>query len=218
MLNSENSKRLVAEGVDIVTISVAGVSQGTHGFIRTGSDLKTIFENVKWLSNYKKKIKAETPRIHFSYIMTKTNLGELPEFLRIAKGIGVQEVVATNLDYTPTLFQDDLKIFSGKETSRFQKHIKKIEKTAARLKLPLRIYPLVMQEEIICELDPLRILFISSNSTVSPCVYLSLPIDHTFPTHFATFWVFFPELIVDNNKVNPLLITVMLPYTVAVYQ
>ena len=47
-LNSENSKRLIAEGVDIVTISVAGVSQGTHGFIRTGSNLKTIFENVKW--------------------------------------------------------------------------------------------------------------------------------------------------------------------------
>ena len=42
--------------------------------------------------------------------------------------------------------------------------------------------------------------------------------DHTFPTHFATLWVFFLEPIVDNNKVNPLLITVMLPYTVAVYQ
>jgi MoaA/NifB/PqqE/SkfB family radical SAM enzyme len=47
-LNSENSKRLIAESVDIVTISVTGVSQGTHGFIRIGSDLKTIFENVKW--------------------------------------------------------------------------------------------------------------------------------------------------------------------------
>ncbi|MBW1759028.1 MAG: radical SAM protein [Deltaproteobacteria bacterium] len=198
MLNSENSKRLVAEGIDIVTISVAGASQGTHGFIRTGSDLKTIFENVKWLSNYKKKIKTEMPRIHFSYIMTKTNLGELPEFLRIAKGIGVQEVVATNLDYTPTLFQDDLKIFSGKETNRFQKHIKKIEKTAARLRLPLRIYPLVMQEEIVCELDPLRILFISSNGTVSPCVYLNLPIDGMIPRIFCGTKIKVPQLSFGN--------------------
>ena len=40
---------------------------------------------------------------------------------------------------------------------------------------------------------------------------------HTFPTHFAILLVFFSEPIVDNNTVNPFLITLMLPYTVAVY-
>jgi MoaA/NifB/PqqE/SkfB family radical SAM enzyme len=190
----ENSERLIAEGADIITVSVAGGSPETHGSIRCGSDLDALFGNVRWLSNQKKKIRAETPRIHFSYIMTKTNLAELPELLCIAKGIGVQEVMATNLDYTPFPAQDGLKVFSCMGKNRFQKLIKEIQKTAERLKLPMRMYPLVMEEEIMCELDPLRILFISSDGRVSPCVYLNLPIDGMIPRIFCGSEIKVPQL------------------------
>jgi MoaA/NifB/PqqE/SkfB family radical SAM enzyme len=45
-----------------------------------------------------------------------------------------------------------------------------------------------------CELDPLRILFISSDGRVSPCVYLNLPIDGMIPRIFCGSEIKVPQL------------------------
>ena len=39
---------------------------------------------------------------------------------------------------------------------------------------PFRVYPLEMEDVVMCEMNPLRIVFLSHDGCVSPCVYLNM--------------------------------------------
>lgn len=174
LLNPENSERLIREGVDIVAVSIAGARDETHESIRCGSSLKKLVENIKTLSALKLRIKTEKPKLVLSFLMTKTNIKELSEAIELAKDTGANELVATNLDYTPTKIQDDLKAFScDRVNPDFKISIEQAKKRAEGLKIPLRVYPLEMEEVLMCELNPLKIVFFSHDGCVSPCVYLN---------------------------------------------
>jgi MoaA/NifB/PqqE/SkfB family radical SAM enzyme len=174
LLNAENSERLIREGVDIVAVSIAGARNETHESIRCGSSFKKLIENIKTLSALKLRIKTEKPKLVLSFLMTKTNIKELPEVIGLTKETGANELVATNLDYTPTKIQDDLKAFScDRVDPEFKTSIEQAKKRAEGLKIPLRVYPLELEEVLMCELNPLKIVFFSHDGCVSPCVYLN---------------------------------------------
>lgn len=175
LLTSDISQKLIKEGVDIVAISISGASKGTHESIRKGSKFEHLLINIKSFNSLKQRMRSKTPKLVISFLMTKTNIEELPETVNLAKEIGIDEIVATNLDYTPTQLQDDLKAFScNAEDNSFKKFIEITIQQAKKIKLPLRIYPLEMEEVVMCEMDPLRIVFISHDGCVSPCVYLNM--------------------------------------------
>jgi len=44
--------------------------------------------------------------------MTKDNISELPEVLTLMKKFNIKELVATNIDYTPTSVQDELRLLT----------------------------------------------------------------------------------------------------------
>ncbi|MDI6890283.1 MAG: radical SAM protein [Thermodesulfovibrionales bacterium] len=175
LLDSNVSTMLIKEGVDIVAISIAGASKDTHEKIRKGSNFDHLLHNIKALNNFKHKMKSKNPKLVLSFLMTKTNIEDLPEIVNLAKEIGIDEIVATNLDYTPTQLQDDLKAFScDADDNSFKKFIEITIQHAKKIKLPLRIYPLEMEEVVMCEMNPLKIVFISQDGSVSPCVYLNM--------------------------------------------
>jgi MoaA/NifB/PqqE/SkfB family radical SAM enzyme len=174
LLNPENSERLIREGVDIVAVSIAGARDETHEIIRCGSNFEKFMDNIKTLSALKAELRKVKPKLVLSFLMTKTNIHELPGVVTIAKEIGVNELVATNLDYAPAKIQDDLKAFScDRVNPDFKISIEQAKKRAEELKIPLRVYPLEMEEVLMCELNPLEIVFFSHDGCVSPCVYLN---------------------------------------------
>jgi MoaA/NifB/PqqE/SkfB family radical SAM enzyme len=174
LLNHENSERLIRKGVDVVAISISGAKDETHEGIRHGSNFKRLIDNVKTLSALKAEKKTERPKLVLSFLMTKTNIKELPEAIESAKDMGANELVATNLDYIPTKIQDDLKAFScDRATLDFKNSVDQAKKRAEELKIPFRVYPLEMEEVLMCELNPLQIVFFSYDGCVSPCVYLN---------------------------------------------
>jgi MoaA/NifB/PqqE/SkfB family radical SAM enzyme len=175
LLTSDISESLIKEGVDIVAISIAGTSNKTHDKIRTGSSFDNLFNNIKTFNNLKRKMRSKTPKLVISFLMTKTNIEDLPEIVNLAKEMGIDEIVAINLDYTPTQLQDELKVFSFNSVdSSFKKFIEIAVKRAKKIKLPFRVYPLEMEEVVMCEMNPLQIVFFSYDGCVSPCVYLNM--------------------------------------------
>ncbi|GAB4412609.1 MAG: radical SAM protein [Thermodesulfovibrionales bacterium] len=174
LLSHSISERLIRENVDIVAVSIAGATKDTHEGIRCNSNFEGLIDNVKTLSSLKAEMRTERPKLVFSFLMTKTNIKELPEAVGLAKDAGANELVATNLDYTPTKIQDDLKVFScDRINPDFKISIEQTKKRAEGLNIPFRVYPLEMEEVLMCELNPLRIVFFSHDGCVSPCVYLN---------------------------------------------
>jgi MoaA/NifB/PqqE/SkfB family radical SAM enzyme len=186
LLSRNISERLIRDGVDIVAVSFAGASKDIHERIRCGSHFEQVIKNVRTMSDLKTKMRSKTPKLELSFLMTKTSMEELPEAVGLANDAGVNELVATNLDYTPTQNQDDLKAFScSRADGNFRKLVEMAKKRAEKTGLPFRVYPLEMDEAIMCELNPLQIVFISYDGCVSPCVYLNMTKRMSIPRIFC---------------------------------
>lgn len=207
LLTSDISQKLIKEGVDIVAIYISGASKGTHESIRRGSNLDHLLINIKSFNNLRQKMRSKTPKLVISFLMTKTNIEELPEIVNLAKEIGIDEIVATNLDYTPTQLQDDLKAFSySAGDNSFKKFIEITIQQAKKIKLPLRIYPLEMEEVVMCEMNPLRIVFISHDGCVSPCVYLNMTKRGLIPRIFCDSYYEMQRLCFGNISDNDFMV------------
>ena len=58
-------------------------------------------------------------------------------------------------------------------------------RAAEKAKIVLRVYPLEMEELLMCEMNPLKIVFMSHDGCVSPCVYVNLPKKGLIPRLFC---------------------------------
>ncbi|BCV21689.1 radical SAM protein [Moorella sp. Hama-1] len=182
-------ERLVEMQSDILGLSVAGGNPVTHAALRSGSSLKRLLTNIGRLAAIKQKQGSPLPKIVCSYLMTRRNLHELPAFVELAAGAGADEVVVTNLDLTLSPELEDLRAFACPGEVISQEYllvIQDAEERARRQSLPLRVYPLQFNPDVmVCDARPLKHIFVNSYGEVSPCVYLGLPYKGRVPRYFC---------------------------------
>jgi MoaA/NifB/PqqE/SkfB family radical SAM enzyme len=97
LLTEDTMQVLVDLQLDIIGISLAGTTARTHNRIRKGTDLNKIIFHLERLCKIKAEKKTEVPAVHIAYLMLKSHFHEVKEILPLAKGIGVQQIVASNL-------------------------------------------------------------------------------------------------------------------------
>jgi MoaA/NifB/PqqE/SkfB family radical SAM enzyme len=184
-LDLGTAERLLGQGLDLVAISIAGATRQMHESIRIGSDFPLIVENVRRLLALRAGRGTKIPKVELSYLMTKTNMAELPDAVKMAATLGVDELYAINLDYVLTPEQDDLKAFGDPPRKEaFARAVDEAGEEARRAGLTFRPFPLDPEEVAVCEGDPTRILFISSDGWVSPCPYMGLAGRSDIPRSF----------------------------------
>ncbi len=175
LLKREVNKKIVELEVDFVAVSFAGTTKEGHGSLKT-SNLSRITENVKDL--VKARGGLEKPHIIFTFLMSKTNVRELPDLVDLAADLGVNEVVVRNLDYVFDEATDKLRAFScfhEKDYLKLIDSISEARKRAIKRNIKFRPYPLVMEEIVMCDANPLKGLVISAEGDLYPCIYLNLP-------------------------------------------
>lgn len=186
LLKEEVSRRLVDLGVDIIGVSIAGATQEVHESIRVKCDFGRFIKNIKTLSKVKSETGSDKPKVVLSFLMTKTNIQELPMVVKLAKELEVEELVATNLDYTSTKLHDELKVFSCDDANQeYAALIEDAQALARKQRLSFRAYPLETEEVVMCELNPMSYVYISQDGLVAPCVYLNQTRAGTFPRIFC---------------------------------
>ena len=184
-LDLETGKRLLGLDVDLIAISIAGATRHTHESIRVGSDFPLIVENVRRLLTHRAGQGTKRPKVEFSYLMTKTNMSELPEAVGLAASLGADELYGINLDYVVTPEHDDLKAFANPlHREVFEHTVNEAGERARRAGLTFRAYPLDPEEVAVCEACPTTILFISSDGWISPCPYMGLAGRSDIPRSF----------------------------------
>ncbi len=90
--------------VDVFAVSVDGANSETNSRIRRGSDLKIITSDLKDIVAEKKARGLKYPWINFVFCAMKSNIRELPDLVRLAAEIGIEEVKVVYL----TVFNNEL--------------------------------------------------------------------------------------------------------------
>lgn len=175
LLGPAASQRLLDLDLDLLAVSIAGATPQTHRAIRVGSDLTQILDNLRCFLDLRAQRRVSHPKVEIFFLMTKTNMAELPAVVDLTASMGADELVATNLDYVPTEDQDGLKAFACESQSKaFASAVEEAHNKAKVAGIVFRAYPLEAEEVAICDANPLRILFVSCDGKVSPCTYLGL--------------------------------------------
>jgi len=175
LLRPVAAERLLDLDLDLLAVSIAGATAATHAAIRVGSDLAQILTHVRGLLDLRARRRGSRPKVEIFFLMTRTNIEELPAAASLAASLGADELVATNLDYVPACAQDDLKAFGpNPRREAFARAVEEARGAAKAAGIAFRAYPLDPEEVAVCEANPLKNLFVSSDGWVSPCTYMGL--------------------------------------------
>jgi MoaA/NifB/PqqE/SkfB family radical SAM enzyme len=185
LLGEATSHRLIQAGLDLIAVSIAGATRETHGSLRVGSDLSVILDNVRQCVAVRGQRRDRGPKVEISYLVTKTNIAELPKTVELVASLGIDELYAINLDYVVTPEQEDLRVFDCPGLRQtYSGILEAARETARRSRLAFRASPLESEEVAVCEENPLKILFVSADGWVSPCTYTGLAGRTDIPRRF----------------------------------
>jgi MoaA/NifB/PqqE/SkfB family radical SAM enzyme len=161
-LEGEQNQRLLDMGVDMTSVSFAGTAAPVHESLRTNSQFSALCRNFESLANLKKQLGCARPWLELHFLMTRANLGEFPTLVELAASLGADEVVATNLTYSPSLALDHMHIFGNQPHPEDIELIDQAKQVAERLNAPASL-PVASRAEAPSSAMPTRsIRFIST--------------------------------------------------------
>lgn len=94
----EVAKKIVEMGWDKVYISLDSPDEKIQNFLRSTDCFNRIIEGTNNLVKWKKKLKKEKPEICFHSVICNKNYKQVPEMIKLAHKLGVQEVLLNALN------------------------------------------------------------------------------------------------------------------------
>lgn len=177
--------------VDVFAVSLDGATDETNSRIRRGSKIEVITEDLKDIVRIRNERGLKYPWINFVFCAMKSNIRELPDLVRLAAEIGIDEVKVVYL----TVFENSLlneSLWGEEELVRevFDEAISVGEELGIALKLPHYVGEDVAGEKLHKDcFVSWRDFFLGSDGYVRPC--MSTPI-HFFKydknVDFMTLW------------------------------
>lgn len=184
-LDRVNAEGLMDAGLDFIGFSFAGSTAATHETIRAGSDFEALAAAVRAVADLKRSRGVVLPRMHIVYLLLRNNLADLQDLPRLARDLGAEGIVLTNLVHVTDAWQEEQKVFSCSGDAPGRSAVEAALDAAHALGVPLRPPSLLPREVVGCEEDPLGTVYISPDGAVSPCVYLHPPAGDPFTRIFC---------------------------------
>jgi MoaA/NifB/PqqE/SkfB family radical SAM enzyme len=177
-LTGEIAERLVAAGLDWVSFSVDAASADLYESIRFGAKFAMVTGHIAALSKLKRERHMDGPRLMMVMVLMTgehENYHELPAYIELAHRLGVDQVIAKNLDVIVKEGDDSRRVFSHTQapSDAIRQTMQTARQKAIDLGVPLRLYSMQPQELTICEHNPLKSIFVNWQGDVSPCITLT---------------------------------------------
>jgi len=178
MLNSEVAEELVTLGLDWISFSIDAATPDAYERIRQGASFNTVIDNIKNLQDIKERLGSRLPKMMMVFVMmtgSHENYHQLPDYVDLASTLGVEQIIAKNLDVILKESDDNRRIFSHDNHPRQQVSniLDQAQTRASQLGIGFRKYEMKPVEQVICENDPIHNLYINWQGYVSPCITLS---------------------------------------------
>ena len=105
------------------------------------------------------------------FVMMRDNVGELPAFIDLSFQMGIDRVIAKNLDVILKEEHESRRIFTSNNAPppvEATRAIAEAQARATRHGLVMRVYSLQPEELVICDQDPVHTLFVNWKGWVLP--------------------------------------------------
>ena len=191
-LTQTRASDLVHAGADFIGFSIAGITAETHDRIRVNSRLPEITDAIRFLQEAKSRLGQPQPRLHLVFLMVKDNVQEVPSLPSFAREAGIGEVVLINICHTINSWQQEQRVFAWDVGNNpYETLLKQAEANARKLHIKLWRPSISPADVPVCDENPLKNLYISSDGEVSPCVYLYPPLPSPFKRIFGSkeYWL-----------------------------
>lgn len=203
-LDRSTAAELAEAGLDFIGFSLAGVSPATHASIRVHSALEEVVGAAEHVAAVRRALGGRGPRVHVVFLMVKDNVDELPGLPALARRMGAEEIVLTNLVQAVDAWQEEQQVFGREPALAYEGVLEETERRARACGIPLRRASLSPAPAAVCEEDPLRNLYVGVDGDVSPCVYLCPPVPAGFRRRFSGLEHRLPPLSFGNAFREPI--------------
>lgn len=159
------AERVLNSHPDLIVISLDGSTSKTFERMRGGADLRSVLKNLEALRRIRKSTTGKRPILRARFVPTTENIHELPDVVRLAGSLGIQEV-------TIPMFY----FFSGNE--HLQVDDQTMQSSLARARetgrqCGVRIDPKPQRPQPVKQCDRGRSsCYITADGTVLPCCFL----------------------------------------------
>jgi radical SAM protein with 4Fe4S-binding SPASM domain len=92
-LNDKQARDTVESGLDRLIISLDGTDQETYQSYRIGGNMEKVLEGTRNILKWRKELRSKTPYVVFQFLVVKPNEHQVPEVQRLAKEMGVDNVL-----------------------------------------------------------------------------------------------------------------------------
>jgi MoaA/NifB/PqqE/SkfB family radical SAM enzyme len=210
LLNARWQRSLIDSRLDEYRVSLDATTPESYAEVRGKPMFALILNNLEALMTLKKHLGATRPRVSLWLTGLKETLRELPDFLRIAHQLGIDEVYLQRLVYWHDEHDDKL---ATADQSLFQSLgaeeeaiIHASEALATQLGLRFEasgattpaqsVQPAVDTRPWARCMRPWTVMYITANGSVFPCCIApfsaeslpSITLGHAFETPLATIW------------------------------
>lgn len=176
LLNNELAAELVALNLDWIAYSVDAATSQTYESIRRGSNFAQVLDNMFAMRAAKEARGSSLPLTMVVFVMMRDNIDELPAFIDLAFQMGIDHVIAKNLDVILKEEDESRRIFTSTDAPPPVEATRAIAEAQVRAKrhgLAMRVYSLQPEELLICDQDPVHTLFVNWEGWISPCITLA---------------------------------------------
>lgn len=205
MITDDMIGEIVKSGLDILTFSLAGIGE-TNDTIRGGSCFERIIEIITKIHEARHDLRSITPAVHIAYLLLQSGRDEILRLPELLDGVGVDQIVVSTLDFVPSESLRREMIFP-KDDDEYQAVSTILVRTAedaAGRGMALH-YHLGNQSRRmdICTENVGKACFVSSDGSVSPCVFTNVPVFDDDAVHLCDKSQY-TRLIFGNIKDSPL--------------
>nr|MBN2277333.1 SPASM domain-containing protein [candidate division Zixibacteria bacterium] len=177
LLDDSKILRIIDSGLDLLAFSLAGTGASNDN-LRRGTELKKIIEVIGKINARKKETGSVKPDIHIAYLLLKSRLDEVEHLPELIDNLGISQVVISTLDFIPDekLALETIAPQNRVEYDAIKIRLDRVVMEAARMGTSI-FYNLYNPDHTrqFCTENIQHSMFVASDGTVSPCVFLNLP-------------------------------------------
>ena len=98
-LTPEMAEQIVKAGLDVLIVSLDGITQEVYEVYRVDGHLDRVLDNLRLLAETKKRLGSATPHIEWQFIVMRQNEHQLEEARVLADELAVDSIVFKKVDF-----------------------------------------------------------------------------------------------------------------------